>query len=57
MFSENQKAAAQESGSGSDSGTGPAVAAGTGSCPAGLQWWLCPGLTHSVQVRRRLQAG
>lgn len=54
MLSESQRAAAQESGPDS----GPAGPAGMGSCcPAGQQWWLCPGLTHSAQVRRRLQAG
>lgn len=58
MLSENPRAAAQESGSGPDSGPGPVGAAGMGSWhPAGQQWWLCQGLTHSAQVQRRLQVG
>lgn len=56
MLFESRRAAAQESGSEPDSG--PAGPAGMGSCcPAGQQWWLCPGLTHSAQVRGRLQVG
>lgn len=57
MLSESQRVAAQEFGSGPDSGPGPAGPAGMNCCcPAGQQQRLRLGQPHSAQVGRRVQA-